>query len=311
MDVLRRLLAGRVPERLVAEDRAHRLGEADVPLRGAVFGGPPRPPRRETIGSLSCEREPLQRVSRDVDPVAHRVGLVRGVGARQEARHPAEDLLRRKRQVVRQDLELLVLVREVDEDRRRQSRVDVLRELERRGVVVHRGDEAEVGVRLHLHARDDRLDRAPRVEERRERGPRLLAHPVPLVEDRDASLDHRGDDARRDVPDAALACNDRSDQEILGPRVQRRLEEVGVPAHPLRRRVRERRLADARLADEARVQRQVARLDDEPRREELVDQVLPARPLERQLVRVRERDLYPLEANGLHADILGIGRLGE
>ena len=53
------------------------------------------------------------------------------------------------------------------------------------------------------------------------------------------------------------------------------------------------------------MEREVPLLDDEPRGEELVEEVLPSLPLERELVGVRERDLDAFDADRFHDGILG------
>ncbi len=100
-------------------------------------------------------------------------------------------------------------------------------------------------------AGDDALDVAAVVEQRGQAGPRLLVHPVPLVEHADAAGEHRRDQRRGVIGDLAALGQDGGDDQVFGPRVGRALvDEERLLAQP-RGRHRQRRLADARAGRSA------------------------------------------------------------
>ena len=63
---------------------------------------------------------------------------------------------------------------------------------------------------LDLDAGHDGFDIAAVIQQRREAGPALLAHPIAFVEDGDAAAKHGGHQRRGHVAQAALAFNDRA-----------------------------------------------------------------------------------------------------
>ena len=150
----------------------------------AVRMAPGRRPVRRRM-ALQLHAEP-----RDVDAVAHRVTLVGHVRLLQKVGDVAAGSARRRRAGSRAGSVLLLALREIDQNLRLQARVNVFGQLEGRSVVVHRGHQAEQRMRLDLDAGDDRLDIAPGVEQRRQRRPALLAHPVAFIQDRDAAAQH-------------------------------------------------------------------------------------------------------------------------
>ena len=147
-------------------------------------------------------------------------------------------------------------------------------------------------MRLDLDAGDDRLHVAAGIEQRSQARPALLAHAVAFVENRDAAANHRGDQGRRDVAQLPFAFDHRRDEQILGPRVHCRLENVDIAAQPLPGRISQRGLTDARLAEQARIHRQVLRVDHHPGGEQLPHHLFLPHPADGQLVRVREMQSY-------------------
>ncbi len=129
----------------------------------------------------------LHRKPRDIDSVAGGVAFVGGVRPLQKIGDVAQDLAVAEGQVLVQNGQFLIALRKIDQDLRLQAGVDVFRKIERAGVVVHRGDEAEQRMRLDLDPRDNRFDIAAGIEQRGQARPAFLAHAVAFVEDHDAA----------------------------------------------------------------------------------------------------------------------------
>ncbi len=125
---------------------------------------------------------------------------------------------------------------------------------------------------------DDALGVPAVVEERGEARPRLLVHPVPLVEHADPARQHRRDERRRVVGDLARLGQHRRDQEVFGPGVGRALVDVERLLADLRRGHGQGRLADPRRADQAGRKRAVAGVDDQPAGQELAEDLVLADP---------------------------------
>ena len=105
------------------------------------------------------------------------------------------------------------------------------------------------------------------------------------------------------VLNRAFRPDDRRDDEVLGARVHRGLEDVRRATDGASRGVGQRRLADAGLADEPRIHGHVGRVDHHPRRLELQEELGTPYPLERQIVRLGELDLDVVDGDGLrHAE---------
>ena len=60
--------------------------------------------------------------------------LIAGMGVLQEVRHILQDIVVAKRQIFPQNRHFLVALRKIDHDLRLQPRMDVLRQIERRGI---------------------------------------------------------------------------------------------------------------------------------------------------------------------------------
>ena len=103
------------------------------------------------------------------------------------------------------------------------------------------------------------------------------------------------------IGDLAALGEHRRDEQIFGPRVGRALIDVKVLPAQLRAGHTERRLADARRADEPRRERIVAGVDRDPTRDELPQNFALPNPL--RLVGV---GLRKFEADVVNVDVAGI-----
>ena len=155
---------------------------------------------------------------------------------------------------------------------------------------------------LDLDAGHDGLDVAAGVEQRRQAGPALLAHAVAFVEDHHAAADHGRHQRRGHVAQLARAFDDRRDQQVLGARVHGGLHDVDLAAEALGGGVGQGGLPDARLAHQARVHRQIPRIDHQPGRQQLPQRFFLPDPAHGQLIRVRQvqRDAFDLHGHSYY-----------
>jgi ribosomal protein S18 acetylase RimI-like enzyme len=90
------------------------------------------------------------------------------------------------------------------------------------------------------------------------------------------------------IPQAAFALDHRRHQQVFGTGVEGGLEDVGFAPHAPRRGVGQGGLADAGLAQEPRVHRQVLFVDHHPGRQQLPHQLVLPHPLDGEFVRMGE-----------------------
>jgi hypothetical protein len=230
----------------------------------------------------------LDRIASNVDSVPRGIALVGGVRPLQEVGHVIQNAVFSEGQVFLENLVLFVVLGKIDPDLRLQARVDVLRQLESRSIIVHGGDQPEIRMRLDFNSRHDGFHIAPVIEQRREAGPAFLAHAVAFVDDGDAAGDHRCHQRRRYVTQVSRAFDHGCDQQVLRACVHGRLQNVHIPAHAFRRRVGQRGLTDPRLAEQPRIHGQVPLVQDHPRGQELPHQFLLTDPAHGQLVGMRQ-----------------------
>ncbi len=147
-------------------------------------------------------------------------------------------------------------------------------------------------MRRHGDPRDDALDVAPLIEQRRQRGPALLVHAVALVEDAHPAAHHRRDQRRGVIGDLAVVGENRRDDEVLGARVGGALIDVQILVPVARRSHAQRRLADPGHTLDARHQRQVGVVDDEPTRQQLPQNLFLPDPLADRRIRTAEHEAH-------------------
>ncbi|TXT35193.1 MAG: hypothetical protein FD138_1473 [Planctomycetota bacterium] len=109
------------------------------------------------------------------------------------------------------------------------------------------------------------------IEQRREAGPRLLVHAVSLIENADASCEHRRDERRSVVDDLAALGQHRRHEQIFRSRVRRALVDVKRLLPDTRPSDGQRRLADPRSSDQPGSQRQIDIIDQQPTRQQLLE----------------------------------------
>ena len=152
-------------------------------------------------------------------------------------------------------------------------------------------------MRLDLDSGDDGFHITAVIEQRSEARPALLAHAVAFVEDHDAAAQHRGHQRRSDVAQPRFALDHRRDQQILGPRIDRGLHDVDFAIQAFGGRIGQRGFADARLAQQARIHRQILRIDHQPGRQQLAHHFFLPHPGNRQLVGVGQMQRNAFDLN--------------
>src|SRR5579862_2013025 len=231
-------------------------------------------------------------VAGDIDAVANRVSLVGGMGALEKSGDVFEDAVFSEGQVLFEDEKLLVLFGEVDEDLWLQAGVNVFGQLEGGGVVIHGGDDAEVGMGFDLDAGDDAFDIAPVIQQGRERCPAFFTHAVTFVENGDAAPDHGGDEGGSHVAQTPFPFNDRGDEKIFGAGIERSLHDVDVATHAACGGISQGGFTHARLADQARAHRQIGFVDYQPGGKELPHQFFLTDPVNGQVIGMSEVEGY-------------------
>ena len=128
------------------------------------------------------------------------------MGHLQEVGHVLQNAILREREVLLQNSQFFISLGKIEHDLRLQAGMDVLRQIECRRIVVHRRDKPEVGIGLDLDAGHNRLHVPARIQQWREAGPTLLAHPIAFIQDRDSAANHRCDQRRRNVAQLPFAA---------------------------------------------------------------------------------------------------------
>ena len=111
------------------------------------------------------------------------------------------------------------------------------------------------------------------VKQWRQTGPRLLVHPVALVENAHTAAQHRGDKRRSVILDPAVFTEDWSDQQVFRPGIGSALIDVELLLTCVCRRDRKRRFTDAWRADDSWSQRQILFVDDDPAGQQLPERL--------------------------------------
>jgi hypothetical protein len=104
---------------------------------------------------LSGRGQKLQGVSPNVDTIADRIALLGQVAHLQKVHNVVENCVVGERKILGEDQFFFFTFREINEHLWLQSRVNVLRQFEGAGVVVHGGADAEIGMGVNLDPGDN------------------------------------------------------------------------------------------------------------------------------------------------------------
>ena len=100
-----------------------------------------------------------------------------------------------------------------------------------------------------------------------------------------------------DIPQLRLAFNHRRDQQVFGASIDRGLHDVDFAAESFGGGIGEGGFADAGFAEQARVHRQVAFVDDEPGGKQLAHHLFLADPADGNFVGVGQGGGYAVDIN--------------